>query len=43
MSAGANVKVLARMLGHADASETLNTNANLFDTDKLTDKLDRAA
>ncbi|MBF6412890.1 tyrosine-type recombinase/integrase [Nocardia cyriacigeorgica] len=33
VSAGANVKALARMLGHADASETLNTYADLFDSD----------
>ncbi|MCQ9386994.1 site-specific integrase [Brevibacterium moorei] len=30
---GANVKALSRMLGHADASMTLNVYADLFDSD----------
>lgn len=33
VSAGANVKVLQRMLGHASASMTLDTYADLFDED----------
>src|SRR5262249_7525436 len=33
ISAGANVKVVQRMLGHAKASMTLYTYADLFDTD----------
>ena len=33
MSAGANVKALQRMLGHSSAKETLDTYAELFDTD----------
>ena len=33
VSAGGNVLALARMLGHEDASMTLNTYADLFDTD----------
>ena len=33
MSAGANVKALQRMLGHAKASMTLDTYADLFDDD----------
>ena len=38
ISAGANVKVVQRMLGHASASMTLDTYADLFDSD-----LDRVA
>ncbi|WP_309234668.1 site-specific integrase [Nocardia sp. XZ_19_385] len=38
VSAGANVLALARLLGHKDAKETLNTYADLFDDD-----LDRVA
>jgi integrase len=33
VSAGANVKALQRMLGHASAKETLDTYADLFDDD----------
>lgn len=33
VSAGANVKAVQRMLGHAKASMTLDTYADLFDTD----------
>jgi Phage integrase family len=33
ISAGANVKAVQRMLGHAKASMTLDTYADLFDTD----------
>lgn len=33
VSSGASVLVIARMLGHADPSETLRTYADLFDTD----------
>jgi integrase len=33
ISAGANVKAVQRMLGHAKASTTLDTYADLFDTD----------
>jgi integrase len=33
ISAGANVKAVRRMLGHAKASMTLDTYADLFDTD----------
>ena len=33
MSAGANVKAVQRMLGHAKASMTLDTYADLFDCD----------
>ena len=33
ISAGANVKAVQRMLGHAEASMTLDTYADLFDTD----------
>ncbi|MCU1584535.1 MAG: site-specific integrase [Microbacteriaceae bacterium] len=32
-SAGANVKVLQRMLGHSSAKETLDTYSDLFDAD----------
>jgi integrase len=33
ISAGANVKAVQRMLGHASASMTLDTYADLFDAD----------
>lgn len=33
ISAGANVKAVQRLLGHKDATETLNTYASLFDRD----------
>lgn len=33
VSAGANVKVVQRMLGHASAAMTLNVYADLFDDD----------
>ena len=33
ISAGANVKAVQRMLGHAKASMTLDVYADLFDTD----------
>ncbi len=33
MSAGANVKAVQRMLGHAKASMTLDTYTDLFDDD----------
>ena len=33
ISAGANVKAVQRMLGHASASMTLDTYADLFDDD----------
>jgi integrase len=33
VSAGANVKALQRMLGHASAKEALDTYADLFDSD----------
>ncbi|WP_255453228.1 tyrosine-type recombinase/integrase [Cryobacterium serini] len=33
VSAGANVKALQRMLGHASAKETLDTYSDLFDDD----------
>ena len=41
ISAGANVKVVQRMLGHASAAMTLDTYADLFDDDLYTvaDKL----
>ena len=44
VSAGANVKAIQRMLGHKDASVTLNTYADLFedDLDLLADALDAA-
>lgn len=38
VAAGANIMALARMLGHKDKAETLNTYADLFDDD-----LDRVA
>jgi integrase len=33
ISSGANVKVVQRMLGHASAAMTLDTYADLFDSD----------
>ena len=44
VSAGANVKAVQRMLGHANASMTLDTYADLFDDDldTVADKLDMA-
>jgi integrase len=33
ISAGANVKVIPRMLGHASAATTLDVYADLFDSD----------
>lgn len=44
VNAGANVKVLQRMLGHAQASMTLDTYADLFDTDldNVSEALNRA-
>ncbi|MFP1153484.1 tyrosine-type recombinase/integrase [Mycobacterium sherrisii] len=43
VSAGGNVLVLARMLGHEDPSLTLRTYADLFDSDldALADVLDQ--
>ena len=41
MSAGANVKAVQRMLGHASAAMTLDRYADLFDDlDALADRLD---
>lgn len=44
VSAGANVKAIQRMLGHASAAMTLDTYADLFDDDleALTERLDQA-
>lgn len=44
ISAGANVKAVQRMLGHASASMTLDTYADLFDDDLdgVADALDHA-
>jgi integrase len=44
VSAGANVKALQRMLGHASASMTLDVYADLFDDDldSVADNLDAA-
>lgn len=44
ISAGANVKVVQRMLGHASAAMTLDTYADLFenDLDAVSDALDNA-
>lgn len=44
ISAGANVKVVQRMLGHSSAAMTLDVYADLFDTDldALADRLDSA-
>lgn len=45
ISAGANVKAVQRMLGHASAAMTLDTYADLFadDLDEVAMRLDRAA
>jgi integrase len=45
VSAGANVKAVQRMLGHASAAMTLDTYADLFDDDldSVSDALDAAA
>jgi integrase len=45
VSAGANVKVVQRMLGHASAAMTLDTYADLFDADldTVADRLDEVA
>lgn len=45
INAGANVKAVQRMLGHASAAMTLDTYADLFDDDldNVADALDRAA
>lgn len=45
VSAGANVKVVQRMLGHASAAMTLDTYAGLFDEDldAVAERLDEAA
>lgn len=44
ISAGANVKLVQRMLGHASAAMTLDTYADLFDDDldAVSDRLDEA-
>lgn len=44
VSAGANVKAVQRMLGHASAAMTLDTYADLFDSDlaEVADRLDAA-
>jgi integrase len=44
ISAGANVKAVQRMLGHASAAMTLDTYADLFDDDldRVSDALDQA-
>ena len=44
VSAGANVKAVQRMLGHAKASMTLDVYADLFDDDLdvVADRLDTA-
>jgi integrase len=44
ISAGANVLVVQRMLGHASAAMTLDTYADLFenDLDMVADRLDSA-
>jgi integrase len=44
VSAGANVKAVQRMLGHAKASMTLDVYADLFDEDLdgVADRLDAA-
>ncbi|WP_234998651.1 tyrosine-type recombinase/integrase [Demequina sp. NBRC 110057] len=44
IAAGADVKVVQQMLGHADASETLNTYAHLWPDklDTIADALDAA-
>ena len=45
VQAGANVKAVQRMLGHASAAMTLDVNAGLFndDLDAVADRLDAAA
>ena len=45
VQAGANVKAVQRMLGHASAAMTLDVYAGLFgdDLDALADRLDEAA
>ena len=45
MSAGANVKAVQRMLGHASAAMTLDVYAGLFgdDLDAVADRLDATA
>ena len=45
MSAGANIKAVQRMLGHASASMTLDVYAGLFDDDldTVAKRLDEAA
>ncbi|MGB3375046.1 MAG: tyrosine-type recombinase/integrase [Microbacterium sp.] len=44
IAAGADVKVVQTMLGHADASETLNTYGHLFPDrlDEVSDRLEKA-
>lgn len=44
VASGANVKSIQRMLGHEDASLTLNTYADLFDDDldRLAERVDQA-
>ncbi|MGB3733157.1 tyrosine-type recombinase/integrase [Microbacterium sp.] len=44
IASGADVKVVQTMLGHADASETLNTYGHLFPDrlDEVTDRLEKA-
>ena len=44
VSAGANIKALQRMLGHASAAQLLDTYADLFDSDldEVVDRLDAA-
>ena len=45
VSAGANIKAVQRMLGHASAAMTLDVYAGLFgdDLDSVADRLDAAA
>ena len=43
VSAGANVKAVQRMLGHAKASMTLDVYADLFDADLFDADLDDVA
>src|SRR4051812_16995434 len=44
IQAGANVKAVQRMLGHASAAMTLDTYAGLFDSDleSVADRMDQA-
>lgn len=44
VSAGANVKAVQRMLGHASAAMTLDVYSDLFDDDldAVSDRLDQA-